>query len=58
MRLRIWLWLLASLFSGPGIAQGITQMGDAPSLAGVIDLHTQPQGPLCRNATLPWRPCP
>ena len=40
MRLRIWILLvLASLFSVTGIAQGITQMSDAPSLAGVIDLH-------------------
>ena len=37
MRLRIWIPLvLAFLFSVPGIAQ----VNDAPSLAGVIDLHT------------------
>ena len=39
MRLRIWmLWgVLASLFGLPGV--GIAQVNDAPSLAGVIDLH-------------------
>jgi hypothetical protein len=39
--LPIWILqeVLASLFSGPGIAQEITQMSDAASLAGVIDLH-------------------
>ena len=33
------LGILASVFSVPAIAQAITQMSDAPSLAGVIDLH-------------------
>ena len=39
MRLRIWmLWgVLASLFGLPGVA--IAQANDAPSLAGVIDIH-------------------
>jgi Family of unknown function (DUF6282) len=39
MRLRIWmLWgVLASLFGLPGV--GIAQVNDAPSLAGVIDIH-------------------
>jgi hypothetical protein len=39
MRLRIWmLWgVLGSLFGVPGV--GIAQVNDAPSLAGVIDLH-------------------
>jgi hypothetical protein len=39
MRLRIWmLWgVLASLFGLPAV--GIAQVYDAPSLAGVIDLH-------------------
>ncbi len=39
MRLRIWmLWgVLASLFGLPGV--GIAQVDNAPSLAGVIDLH-------------------
>ena len=39
MRLRIWmLWgVLASLFGLPGMA--IAQVNDAPSLAGVIDIH-------------------
>lgn len=39
MRLRIWMiWgVLASLFVLPGV--GIAQVNDAPSLAGVIDLH-------------------
>jgi len=41
MRLRIWmLWgVLASLFALPGMRIGIAQVNDAPSLAGVIDLH-------------------
>ena len=39
MRLRIWMLsgVLASLFGLPGVA--IAQVNDAPSLAGVIDLH-------------------
>ena len=39
MRLRIWmLWgVLASLVGLPGV--GIAQVNDAPSLAGVIDIH-------------------
>ena len=39
MRLRIWMLssVLASLFGFPGMA--IAQVNDAPSLAGVIDLH-------------------
>ena len=41
MRLRIWmLWgVLASLFALPGVGIGIAQVNDAPSLAGVIDIH-------------------
>src|SRR5262249_30090584 len=44
MRLRIWILpVLASLFSAPGFAQGITQLStqlsDATSIAGVIDRH-------------------
>jgi hypothetical protein len=39
MRLRIWMLcgVLVSLFGLPGV--GIAQVSDAPSLAGVIDLH-------------------
>ena len=39
MRLRIWMLggVLASLFGLPGVA--IAQVNDAPSLAGVIDIH-------------------
>ena len=39
MRLRIWMLsgVLASLFGLPGVA--IAQVNDAPSLAGVVDLH-------------------
>ncbi len=39
MRLRIWMLsgVLASLFGLPGAA--IAQVNDAPSLAGVIDIH-------------------
>jgi hypothetical protein len=40
-RISVVLAVLASLFSMPGTAQGIAQMSDAPSLAGVIDLRAQ-----------------
>jgi hypothetical protein len=41
MRLRIWMLrgVLASLFALSGVGIGIAQVNDAPSLAGVIDLH-------------------